>query len=61
MNRDNVSEEAALKASSIRMSINELVELAKDRIFEPYVIKNNSDLDSLYLEIDNVIKKIMEE
>ena len=61
MKRDNVSEEAALKASSIRMSINELVELAKDRIFEPYVIKNNNDLNSLYFEIDKVIKNIMEE
>ena len=43
------------------MSIDELVELAKDRIFEPYVIKNNNDLNSLYFEIDKVIKNIMEE
>ena len=61
MARDNVSKDDALKASSLRMSIEELVELAKDRIFDPYVVKNNKELDDLYKEIENVIKYIMED
>ena len=61
MERDNVTQEQALQASSIRMSINQLVELAKDRIFEPIVIKNNKKVDDLYNEINNAIKCIMED
>ena len=41
--------------------IEELVELAKDRIFEPIVLKNNNDLKELYEEIDQVLKTIRED
>ena len=60
MTRDNVSECDAIKASSIRMSINELIELAKDRIFEPIVVKNNQELVDLQEQINKVLKNIME-
>ncbi len=61
MKRDNVSYEDASNASTLRMSIEELVELAKDRIFEPIVLKNNNDLKELYEEIDQVLKTIRED
>lgn len=61
MKRDNVSYDEALKASAIRMSIHELVELAKDRIFEPIVIENNQDLNTLYEKVDKVLEKVMED
>lgn len=61
MNRDNVSYEEAKVASSLRMDIKELVELASLKLFDAYVLPNNNDLDSLYQETSKVLKTIMEE
>jgi dephospho-CoA kinase len=59
--RDNVSFDDAVKACALRMSIDQLIELAENRIFEPIIIKNNTGLDNLYIEINKVLDVIMED
>lgn len=59
--RDGIDYDEAINALSIRMTENELIELAKAHTFEPYIIDNSADLYSLQYYTDKTIKKILED
>ncbi|MBQ2891985.1 MAG: DNA-formamidopyrimidine glycosylase [Bacilli bacterium] len=59
--RDGLEYDEAKNALSIRMTANELIQEAKNKNFEPYIIDNSTDLYSLQYYADKTLKKLMED
>lgn len=58
-NRDNIDMTYAKKKIDVQIDIDKKLEIAKER--GDIIIDNNTDIDNLYLKIDEVLKEIEDE